>query len=114
MAEKLNKKDDIYQHISRFLYSTTPEWNVLNFWYAVDIKNYNVKLKNQNGGLIQDGDENIFYFSHNKPLFWFLAWQHWFYFIIAFELHNKKNKNIIQRLFYNKILKFFEKYHLSY
>jgi hypothetical protein len=32
-------------------------------------KNINVKLKNQNGGLIQDGDENIFYFPHNKPQF---------------------------------------------
>jgi hypothetical protein len=27
------------------------------------------KLKNQNGSLILDGDENIFYFSHNKPPF---------------------------------------------
>jgi hypothetical protein len=25
--------------------------------------------KNQNGGLIQDGNENIFYFLHNKPPF---------------------------------------------
>jgi hypothetical protein len=31
------------------------------------------KLKNQNGGLIQDGDENIFYFSHNKPPFRFFG-----------------------------------------
>jgi hypothetical protein len=27
------------------------------------------KLKNQKSGLIQDGDENIFYFSYNKPPF---------------------------------------------
>jgi hypothetical protein len=26
-------------------------------------KNNTTKLTNQNGGLIQDGDENIFYFS---------------------------------------------------
>jgi hypothetical protein len=30
-------------------------------------KNIVAKLKNQNGGLIQDGDESIFYFSNNKP-----------------------------------------------
>jgi hypothetical protein len=36
------------------------------------------KQKKQNGGLIQDGDENIFYFSHNKTPrhFNFVAWQH--------------------------------------
>jgi hypothetical protein len=36
-------------------------------------KNKNIvgKLKNQNGGLIQDGDENIFYFSRTKPPFIF-------------------------------------------
>jgi hypothetical protein len=35
-------------------------------------KNIVAKLKNQNGGKIQDGDENIFYFSHNKPPFFSL------------------------------------------
>jgi hypothetical protein len=34
-------------------------------------KNIVAKIKNQNGGLFQDGDENIFYFSHNKPPFKF-------------------------------------------
>jgi hypothetical protein len=67
-------KDDIFQKNSRFYYSTTARWNVLIFWYVVILmyyKNKNIvaKLKNQNGGLIQDGDENIFYFSHNKPSF---------------------------------------------
>jgi hypothetical protein len=27
------------------------------------------KLKNPNDGLIQDGDENFYYFSQNKPPF---------------------------------------------
>jgi hypothetical protein len=49
-------KDDIFQKISRFYYGETAEWNVLIFWYIV-------VLVLQNGGLIQDGDENIFYFS---------------------------------------------------
>jgi hypothetical protein len=32
-------------------------------------KNIVAKLKNQNDGLIQDGNENFLYFSHNKPPF---------------------------------------------
>jgi hypothetical protein len=40
-------------------------------------KNNVAKLKNQNASLNQDDEENIFYFSHNKPPFCFiLAWQH--------------------------------------
>jgi hypothetical protein len=31
------------------------------------------KLKNQNGNLIQDGAESIFYCSHNKPPFLFFG-----------------------------------------
>jgi hypothetical protein len=60
-------KDDIFQQNSRFYYSTTAEWNDLIFWYVVVLmlnKNKNIvaKQKNLNGGLIQDGDENIFLF----------------------------------------------------
>jgi hypothetical protein len=60
-------KDDIFQKNSRFYYSTTAELNVLIFWYVVVLmlyKNKNIvaKLKNQNGGLIQDGDETFFIF----------------------------------------------------
>jgi hypothetical protein len=65
---------------------------------------------------MQDGDENIFYFSHNKPPFWFfsLATMFWLLYSII-ELQNiKKWEHFIKRLFYNKILKLFEKYHLSY
>jgi hypothetical protein len=69
-------KDDIFQKISRFYYRTTAEWNVLICWYVVVLilyknKNTVANLKNQNGGLIQGGDENILYFSHNKPPFTF-------------------------------------------
>jgi hypothetical protein len=32
-------------------------------------KNIVAKLKNQNGGLIQDGDENILNFTQNKQPF---------------------------------------------
>jgi hypothetical protein len=41
-------------------------------------KNYVVMIKNQNGGLIQDGDENMFYFSHNimSRHINFVAWKH--------------------------------------
>jgi hypothetical protein len=35
-------------------------------------KNNVAKLKNRNGGLMQDGNENI-YFSHNKPPFCFFG-----------------------------------------
>jgi hypothetical protein len=50
-------KDDIFQKISRFYYSTTAEWNVLIFWFVVVYlmlykKNIVAKLKNQNVGLI--------------------------------------------------------------
>jgi hypothetical protein len=40
------------------------------FSFSYDYKNENIvaKLRIQNGGLIQDGAENIF-FSHNKPPF---------------------------------------------
>jgi hypothetical protein len=63
-------QDDIFQKKSRFYHSTTAF-----FWYVVVLmiyKNKNIvaKLKIQNGGLIQDGYENIFYFSHNKSPFW--------------------------------------------
>jgi hypothetical protein len=57
-------KDNIFQKHSRFYYSTTA---VVLMLYKN--KNIVAKLKNQNGGLIQDGNENIFYFSHNKPSF---------------------------------------------
>jgi hypothetical protein len=70
------------------------------------------KFKIENGGLIQDGD---FFFFLNFRHFNFVAWQNRIYFIIALELqHIKKGEHFIQRLCHNKILKFFEKYHLSY
>jgi hypothetical protein len=52
-------------------YSTTAEWNVFVSWYVVVLmlyknKNNVVKLKNLNGGLMQDGDEIFFIF---KPTF---------------------------------------------
>jgi hypothetical protein len=63
-------KDDIFRGNSRVYYSTTTWWNVLILWYVAVLmlfKNKDIvaKLKNQNGGLIQDGNENIFYCSHN-------------------------------------------------
>jgi hypothetical protein len=36
-------------------------------------KNIVATLKNKNGGLNQDSDENIFYFLHNKPPFQFCS-----------------------------------------
>jgi hypothetical protein len=39
------------------------------FSFLISHSNNVAKLKNQIGGLIQDGDENIFYFSHNKQPF---------------------------------------------
>jgi hypothetical protein len=57
-------KDEIFQKNSIFYYSTTAEWN---FWNVVVLMIYKkkknvAKLQIQNGGLIQDGDENIFCF----------------------------------------------------
>jgi hypothetical protein len=56
----------------------------------------------------------IFFIKFHKISrhFDFVALQHLFYFIIALELQQKW-EHFIQRLLYNKILKFFEKYHLS-
>jgi hypothetical protein len=52
---------------------------------------------------IQDGDENIFYFSHaNYPSFCFFGLASFILFYIALEL---KHTNIL--LCYNKILKVF-------
>jgi hypothetical protein len=49
------------------------------------------KLKNKNGGLIQDGDENIFFIFHIiSRHFDFLSWQQCFYFYIALELQHIK------------------------
>jgi hypothetical protein len=88
-------KDDIFQKISRFYYRTTAAWNMLIFWYVVVLmlyKNKNIvaKLKNQNGGLIQDGDNNFFFLHIINRHFNFVAWQHWYYFIIASELQHVK------------------------
>jgi hypothetical protein len=48
--------------------------NVFIFCYVYSWNwNNAAKLKNYNGGLIQDGDENIFYGSHNKPIFFRLV-----------------------------------------
>jgi hypothetical protein len=64
---EINMKNDSFQKSSWFYYGETAEWNKLIFWYVVVLmlyknKNIVVKLKNQNGGLIQDGDKNIFLF----------------------------------------------------
>jgi hypothetical protein len=50
-------KDDIFLQNSRFHFLLYKNKNII------------AKLKNKNGGLIQDGAENIFYFSNNKPPF---------------------------------------------
>jgi hypothetical protein len=65
MAELFNLKDDIFQKMLRFYYRTTAEWNVLILWYAVVlmIKKIVGKLKNQNGGLIQGGDDFFLFFT---------------------------------------------------
>jgi hypothetical protein len=59
-------KDDIFQKISRFYFRTTASCNVIIFWYVAVLMLYKNKIivakKKKNGGLIQDGDENIFIF----------------------------------------------------
>jgi hypothetical protein len=89
-------KDDIIQKISRFYYRTTAEWNVLIFFFLLQFLCYIkiktlllpsiiAKLKIQNDGLIQDGDENFFYFSHNKPPFSFLSLATMFIYLNSFR-----------------------------
>jgi hypothetical protein len=57
---------------------------MLQFKYYIKIKNIVAKLKNQNGGLIQDADENIFFIFHIiSRRFDFLTWQQCFYFYIV-------------------------------
>jgi hypothetical protein len=48
----------------------------LSFFCMIQIDFFNFPLNNQNGGLNHDGDENIFYFSHNSRHFDFVPWQH--------------------------------------
>jgi hypothetical protein len=71
MAEWFNKKDDIFQKISRFHCWMKCSHFLLCCGSKDIFKNKNIvaKLKNQNGGLIQYGVEHIFYCSHNKPPF---------------------------------------------
>jgi hypothetical protein len=59
MAEKFNMKDDIFQ---KDFIIEKPLKEMFSFFGMLINKNKNnvAKLKNQNGGLIQDGDENIF------------------------------------------------------
>jgi hypothetical protein len=57
----------VFKKIQDFI--TAQLLNEIFSFFNMLYKNKNIvaKLKNQNGGLIQDGDENIFYF---------LFWQH--------------------------------------
>jgi hypothetical protein len=53
-----------FQKLLFFCFLTKNTTNVSQFF-----ANIVAKLENQNGGLIQDGDDLFFYFSHNKTQF---------------------------------------------
>jgi hypothetical protein len=63
---------------------------VLRRWTSASSKNNVAMLKNQNGSLIQDDNENIFYFLHNVGL----ATLFLFYYSIRTPI-NQKNENIL-------------------
>jgi hypothetical protein len=98
-------KDDIFQKNSWFFYSTTAKYNVLIFdmLYLVLMlyknKNIAAKLKNHNDGLIHDGDDFFFIFYSISSYFNFVAWQHWFYLIIALDLQHIMSR-IRKKTFY--------------
>jgi hypothetical protein len=109
MAGKFIMKDDIFQKDSRFYYSTTAEWNVLFFWFVVVLmiyKNKNiVAMLRKSKWRLNPRWRRFFFIFH--IIINFVAWQHWFYFIIALELHHiKKLEHFIQRFRYQKIMNF--------